>query len=173
MGGDDILATYESGSIRLANGLGSVGVPAIRFEQYVTFKQRGFVFATVIHPSAIVSTHAVLSEGVQVMAGAVVQAGASIGENPIINTNASVGHDCYLEDHIHVAPGATLSGGVHVGRASHIGAGATVIQGIQIGDRCVVGAGAVVVNHIAAQSTVVGVPAKPVDSVQNSKVGGK
>jgi len=94
------------------------------------------------------------------MAGAVVQAGCRIGENVIVNTRASIDHDCDIEAHAHVAPGAVLSGCVHVGERAHIGAGATVIQGLTIGAGAIVGAGAVVVDGIPDGVTVVGVPAR-------------
>ena len=47
----------------------------------------------------------------------------------IVNTNSTIEHDVVLEDWVHVAPGATISGGVTVGRFSMIGAGATIIEG--------------------------------------------
>ena len=43
-----------------------------------------------------------------------------------------------------------------------IGAGAKIIGGVTIGDSARVGANAVVVHDVAAGSTVVGIPAKPV-----------
>jgi acetyltransferase-like isoleucine patch superfamily enzyme len=44
-----------------------------------------------------------------------------------------------------------------------VGIGATVIQGVTIGDRAVVGAGAVVIRDVAPDTTVVGVPAAPLE----------
>ena len=58
---------------------------------------------------------------------AVVQPGAQIGENAIINTRSVIEHDCVIEDHVHVATGAILAGGVRVGCMSMIGAGAVVV----------------------------------------------
>ena len=44
--------------------------------------------------------------------------------------------------------GATLSGGIQVGKTVHVGAGATIVQNIKIGDGCFIAAGAVVVGDI-------------------------
>jgi UDP-N-acetylbacillosamine N-acetyltransferase len=55
-----------------------------------------------------------------------------------------------------------LSGNVHVGSRSHVGAGATVIQGVHIGADTIVGAGAVVLSDVPESSTVVGIPARPI-----------
>ncbi len=160
LGNDNIATEFPPSEVQLVNGLGSVGTPAKRRQLYDKFKALGFCFATVVHPSAIVASDVVLGEGAQVMAGSVIQPGCSIGCNCIINTRASIDHDCIVGDHAHIAPGATLSGGISVGEATHIGTGATVIQGISIGNNAVVAAGAVVVKDIHARTKVRGVPAR-------------
>jgi UDP-3-O-[3-hydroxymyristoyl] glucosamine N-acyltransferase len=71
-----------------------------------------------------------VAEGAVVMDGVVVNDGATtMGRGVIVNTNSTIEHDVELADWVHVAPGATISGGVTVGRFSMIGAGATVIEG--------------------------------------------
>jgi len=71
-----------------------------------------------------------------------------------------VDHDCQIGDHVHIAPGAALSGSVMMGEGCHVGVGATVMQGKTIGQGAVVGAGAVVVDDVAPGVTVYGVPAR-------------
>lgn len=160
LGGDERLADFSPRKISLANGIGSVRLPILRRKVFERAKQLGFVFGAVIHPQSCVSPHAVLGEGVQVMAGAVVQAGARIGENCIINSGAVIDHDCVLGGHVHVAPGATLSGGVIIGNNCHIGTGAVMINGVTLGADSVVGAGAVVISSHPGGVTLIGVPAK-------------
>lgn len=160
LGGDALLARFASGSVRLANGLGSVGLPGIRRTLYETLVARGYQFETIVHPGAIVSRYAVLGKGVQVMAGAIVQAGATLAENVLVNTHASVDHGCAIGAHCHLAPGSTLSGNVTLGRNCHVGTGAVMIQGVEVGEGSVIGAGAVVVGDHGPHSTLVGVPAR-------------
>jgi UDP-perosamine 4-acetyltransferase len=160
LGGDHVLERHAPGSVRLVNGLGSVRETRSRTALFNTFKTKGYAFATVVHPSAVVASDAILGEGAQVMAGAVLQPGCSLGEDVIINTRVSVDHDCSIGPHVHLAPGVTLSGDVHIGGGSHIGTGAAVVQGVRIGKDCLVAAGAVVVSNVADGATVRGVPAK-------------
>lgn len=160
LGGDDVVNEYPPSEIQLVNGLGSVGLPVNRQQLFEKFKGMGYKFATVIHPSAVIASGVILGEGAQVMAGVVIQPGSHIGINSIINTRASVDHDCTIGDHVHIAPGVTMSGGVTVGTCSHIGTGATVIQGLSIGNGCLVAAGAVVTKYIADGTMVRGVPAR-------------
>ena len=119
-------------------------------------------FIMTIHPSAVVSKYAKIGKGSQVLATSVINADATIGNHCIINSGAIVEHDCVLEDYVHVAPNATLGGGVKVGESSHIGIGATIIQNISIGKNVIIGAGAVVTHNIPDNCTAVGIPAKPV-----------
>ncbi len=160
LGGDEIVGKFSPAETLLVNGIGSVGLSIIRQQIFIRFKEIGYNFATVIHPSAVIASDVVLGEGTQVMAGAIIQPGCCIGNNTIINTRTSVDHDCMIGAHVHIAPGVTLSGGVTIGEASHIGTGAIIIQGIIIGRQSVVGAGSLLLKDVCSLDTVVGVPAK-------------
>lgn len=162
IGGDDEVMKHPPESVRLVNGVGSIRVTPWRRKLFERFKNLGYKFFVVVHPSAIISGDVGLGEGVQVMAGVVVQAGCSIGMNAIVNTHATVDHDCLIGDHSHIAPGVTISGGVRIGENTHIGTGAIVLQGVAIGRDCLVGAGAVVTCDVPDGETVAGVPAKQI-----------
>ena len=160
LGPDKAILEHDPSDVLLVNGLGSVGAGSARRRLFDSFISRGYRFAGVVHPRSVIASTVLLSEGIQIMAGAVIQAGAHIGENAIINTRASVDHDCRIAAHVHVAPGATLSGGVIAQTGALIGTGATIIEGITIGPHALVGAGAVVLRNVPAHSTVVGNPGR-------------
>jgi len=160
IGDDSVLSEYALDSVHLVNGLGSVHLPNARTAVFEKFKEKGFTFATIIHPSAIVAQDVILGEGCQLMAGSVIQPGCRIGVNTIVNTNSSLDHDCLIGDHVHISPGVTLSGDVHIGNGVHLGVGATVTQGVTIGENSLVGAGSVVIANVLKNAKVMGVPAK-------------
>ena len=163
IGNDEMVLNYPTDEVRLVNGLGSVTSTADRKRLFVDFKSKGYGFAGINHPSAVIAREVSLAEGVQVMAGAVIQPGCALGENTIVNTGASVDHDCSIGAHVHLAPGTTLSGGVEVGSETHIGTGATVIQGIRLGEGSLIAAGALVTEDVPDNVTVMGIPAKVVE----------
>lgn len=159
IGDDNIVLEHKPESVELVNALGSVRLPAKRKNLFDKFKDRGFTFASVIHPSAVIASDVEIREGAQIMAGAIIQPGSRIGLNTIVNTKTSVDHDCIIGDHVHLAPGTTISGGVTVGAGVHIGVGATVIQGVRIGDNSLIGAGSLVLKDVPKGAKVMGVPA--------------
>lgn len=161
LGGEERLAEHPPGAVLLVNAVGSAGRTAARRAAFERLKARGYAFATLVHPAALLASDVALGEGAQVMAGAVLQAGVRLAENAIVNTGAIVDHDGRVAAHCHVATGARLAGEVTLGEGVHVGAGATIIQGLAVGAEAIVGAGAVVLRDVAAGAVVVGVPARP------------
>lgn len=160
IGDDSEILKYKTDEIELVNGIGSVGNTSIRQKVFSSLKEKGYVFRSVIHETAILSKRARLGEGVQLLAGAIVNTESEIGDNTIINTKTSIDHGCIIGKHCHIAPGSVLSGCVTVGNGTHIGTGSSIIQGINIGSNVLIGAGSVVVNDVPDNVTVFGVPAK-------------
>lgn len=120
----------------------------------------GLKHASLVHPTAMVASDAVLSEGSQVLIGTVVATCVRVGACSIINSRASIDHDCVIGNGVHIGPGATLCGQIEVGDGVFVGAGATILPRIKIGPDATVGAGAVVTKDVPPGVTVVGVPAR-------------
>lgn len=155
-----ILKKYNPKDIFLVNGIGSTDIPNERATSFEKLKKMGFYFYSVIHKTTYYSSDIVIGEGAQLLARSTILTGSKIGCNTIINTSASIDHDCVIGDHVHIAPGAILSGGVKVADFCHIGVGATIIQGVRIGKNSLIAAGGVVISDLPENSRVAGVPAK-------------
>jgi sugar O-acyltransferase (sialic acid O-acetyltransferase NeuD family) len=162
LGDDDALFEPVHADCELVNGIGSVGAKGDRLWRrsiQERLEAQGRSFTGVRHPSAIVSPFAEVDPTAQLLARSVVQAGARIGRGVIINTGVIVEHDCQIGVFCHCAPGALLSGMIHLGENMHIGAGAVVMQGLQLTGGGVVAAGAVVIRSYDGGGPLVGVPA--------------
>lgn len=112
------------------------------------------------HEKAFVADDVKIGLGSQILASASVCANTVIGRGCIINTGAIVDHECILEDGVHICPGATLAGCVHVGQYAMIGTGAVILPRIKIGAMCTIGAGSVVTKDVPHGAVVVGNPAR-------------
>jgi UDP-perosamine 4-acetyltransferase len=148
-------------------GIG-IGDSRLRCELGREILRAGGSLPALIHPSAVVASQVRIGHGSVLMAGCIVQCGSILEEFVVVNTSASVDHDAHLGEGTHVCPGAHLGGDVRTGSRAFIGVGAAVIPGTRIGEEAVIGAGAAVVRDVAARTTVVGCPARPI-----SKSGGR
>jgi len=102
-----------------------------------------------IHPAARLGRRLVIDHGM----------GVVIGET------AQIGDDCYLYHQVTLGVARTMSGKRHptIGNNVIIGAGAKVLGPITVGDNARIGSNAVVVEPVPSDTTVVGIPARPVD----------
>ncbi len=71
-------------------------------------------------------------------------------------------HDGGIWVYRDTSPEVELFGPIRVGNNVFLGAGVKVLPGVTIGDNVVIGAGAVVVSDIPANCVAVGLPAKPI-----------
>ncbi len=136
----------------------AVGPPAGK--RVLAERYAGRPFATLIHPTAVVSASARLGQGVVVGPLALVSANATVEDHVLINAYASVGHDVRVGACATLSCHVDLTGGVSVGRESFFGSGARVIPNTQIGERCSIGAGAVVVRRTGDDATLFAAPAR-------------
>ena len=148
LGDDQVIQEFSPDEVELINGIGFLPGNPLRWELAKDFRNKGFSFSQIIHPTACIAENVIICQGAQVMAGSVLQPGVEVGEDCIINTGVLIDHDCYIGANCHLSPGVTLCGDVRIGNNTHIGAGVTVIQGIEIGDNAIVAAGSVVYKNI-------------------------
>jgi sugar O-acyltransferase (sialic acid O-acetyltransferase NeuD family) len=127
-----------------------------------------FELVNALHPSANLARNVTLGKNTVIAAGALVCAHCQIGDSVILNTGCIVDHESLIGTATHICPGARLAGRVTVESGAFVGIGATIIQSIHIGYEAVVGAGAVVTADVAPLSTVVGVPAKEIKTIQKT-----
>jgi len=131
---------------KLSHALWRARLPlAARFSSHIARWLTGIE----IHPAAKLGRRLVIDHGM----------GVVIGET------AEIGDDCYLYHQVTLGVARTQGGKRHptVGNNVIIGAGAKVLGPITVGDNARVGSNAVVLDPVPPDTTVVGIPARPVD----------
>ncbi len=99
--------------------------------------------------------------GALLFAGVTVTVNVHVEPFAMISMHSTLAHECRIGRGSVLNPSVNVSGGVVVGDGVLIGTGAQIIQYLRIGRGATVGAGAVVIKDVSEDTTVVGVPARP------------
>lgn len=149
---------------RLEEAVVAIGNNQVREGFFSQLIQTGLALPVLIHPSATVSSSAVIGPGTVICGHAFIGPAVVIGADCIVNTGANIDHDCLLADHVHIGPGVNLAGEIEIGCQTFMGIGANVIPGIHIGNRVIIGAGSTVISDVSDDITAVGTPAREIHS---------
>jgi len=128
-----------------------------------TLAEAGCDFFSAVHDSATISDTASLGRGLTVNAESYLGPGVDVRNHVLVDSCVNISHDVHLSAGATITPGVTLAGSVVIGTESYLGPGATVVRDVTVGDNAIVGAGAVVTEDVPPETTVVGVPASPLD----------
>ncbi len=142
---------------------------------------------TVIYPSTrighrfrtghnvLIREDTLIGNDVLIGTNSVVDGNCEIGDNVSVQTNVYITTNTTIEDEVFMGPcsvtsndkymvrGAKLIGPL-IKRGARIGANATILPGVVVGEGAVVGAGSVVTRDVGDGETVVGNPARRLDS---------
>lgn len=114
-----------------------------------------------------------ITERTKAKTGIEIHPGAQIGKNFFIDHGFGVviGETSIIGDDVSIFHGVTLGGLENIKTKRHptignnvvIGAGAKILGNITIGNNCKIGANSVVLKNVEDNTTVVGIPGKPIE----------
>lgn len=142
----------------------ALGDPVKKYELRKRLEKiQSIKFPSLIHPSAILLDRESIKigEGTVITAGCILTCNISLGNHVLINLNCTIGHDVDVGHFASIMPSVNVSGNVRIGARALIGSGVNIINGSAIGMNSIVGSGAVVVRSVPEDTTVAGIPAKP------------
>lgn len=143
----------------------AIGDPQIRQKKVESLPEHT-EYATIVHPSAIVSNWVSIGEGTIITAGCVITCQIKLGKHVQLNLNTTVAHDCIIGNYCTIAPGVAISGNCTIGDRVYIGTNAGIREKLDICSDVTIGMGAVVLKPIKEKGVYFGNPAK---SKKNTK----
>lgn len=115
-------------------------------------------YLSLIHPTATISSSAIIGKGVIIQPGVVIGAYTRIGNCVCVGANTTIGSHCIVNDF------SVIESGVHIGNEclidekSHIFMGVNVINKVSIGKYTIINTGSMVNRDISGWKYVSGVP---------------
>ena len=90
--------------------------------------------ATLVHPTAVVSSSVSVGKGTVICSHVTCQPGCSIGSNSIVRAGANLGHDAKVSDFVDIGPNCTLCGYSNVAKGVHVAPNSVVRDGVSVGE---------------------------------------
>lgn len=142
------------------NGISSVG--SFRKRQSIVERCRAPAerFATIVHPSAVVSPRASVGRGCVILANSVICPEAVLEDHVLILQCSTVNHHTRVGTHATLSAGVTLLGYVDIGHSGFVGGGSSVAPYVKVGRGALVGMGSAVIRDVPAGAVVAGNPAR-------------
>lgn len=143
-----------------------IGTPHVKLKLAAELEQRfpRLEWPSLVHPTVQFDRDSTKVErGVVLCAGSVGTVNLEFREFSMVNLLCTMGHESVIGRGAVLNPTVNISGGVTVGGGVLIGTGAQILHYLNIGDNATVGAGAVVTKNVEPGTTVVGIPAKPIN----------
>lgn len=143
----------------------AIGDSRLRKRLVDRLAESGRRFATLVHPGVMKSAYVSIGEGSTICAGTILTTNISIGKHCLLNLYCKVGHDSTLGDFTSCMPAVNIAGDVIIEQGCYFGLNACIINQKRVGEWSIIGAGAAVVKDIPARSLAVGVPARPIKTL--------
>lgn len=140
----------------------ALAFPDVKAKVVSMLKGKGAKFATIIHPTALISKYAEIGEGVVITPRSNVNVDAKVG-NFVSILGSGIGHDAIVGDYSTLSGRCSINGHVQIGSKVYMACGVSVAPSKKIGDGAHVGMGSVVITNIKSGVHVFGNPAKKID----------
>ncbi len=137
-----------------------IGDSLVREKIMEDMKQKGAVFTSLIHPTAVIADNCTIGEGVIIYPFALVSDNAAVGDGCIINMYSSVAHDVHLGKCCTISAHCDVTGKCMLGDRVFMGSSSHIVPNSKIGSDVYICAGSTVMTRVRDGMKVLGNPAR-------------
>lgn len=140
-----------------------IGGSKTRAALYEVVSLLGGEVQTLISKYSFVGPYGVfIGEGSCIMTSSIIECDVTVGKGSLINNGAILSHDSTIGSFCEISPGAKILGRARINDFTEVGTNAVILPDRIVGKNCKIGAGAVVTKNVPDNSTIVGIPARPI-----------
>lgn len=140
----------------------AIALPKVKKIVVEILQSRGAKFATIVHPTAIVSEFCKIGDGVIITANAKISPNVKVG-NFVTLLGSGLGHDAIVEDFCTITGNCSINGYVTLGEGAFIGSNSCIAPGKKVGAWALVAMGSMVIMNVRPNTKVMGNPAKKIN----------
>lgn len=122
-----------------------------RRDLYTNLKLKGFKFANIISPYAIISGR-IEGDNCWIADQVVIDFNTVIHSNVYIKVGVYISTNCVIQSHCFIGAKSMIAGACSIGEQSFIGIHSTIFDEVNIGDKCLVGACSVIKRNLPSYS---------------------
>ncbi|MFY8166708.1 MAG: hypothetical protein ACOVJ8_08960 [Sediminibacterium sp.] len=112
-------------------------------------------FASLVHPTAVISDTASVGEGVVIYPNVTLSSMVKVGHDVFLCGNTFLGHECEIGNHCILSVGNFLASDVHVGDCCYLGVGVMVRHQLSIGQNSLIGMGSKLVKNVKPYTKII------------------
>ena len=140
----------------------AIAFPGVKEKVVSVLKSKGAEFATVIHPTSIVSEFCHLGEGIIITPRCKISPNVTV-EDFVTILGCGVGHDACIGTYSTLSGYCAICGHVSIGKRVFVGTSAVVAPSKKIGDDAFIAMGSMVISNVKAGKKVMGNKARKID----------
>ena len=137
----------------------AVAIPTTKKRVVGKLKNKNAKFATIIHPTAIVSQFCTIGEGLVITPNAKISPNVIVGDFVTL-LGSGLGHDSKIGDFCTITGNCSISGHVELNEGVFVGSNSCIAPKKKIGAWAYVGMGSMVISNVKPNTKVMGNPAK-------------
>lgn len=135
------------------------GSPELKRKIVGIMKAKGAKFATIIHPTALLSPFAHYGEGFIMFPYSKLSCNSTVGDFVTL-LSTPIGHDNVIGDYTVISGGCNIVRNVKIGQDVFLAAGVCIAQDVIIGDGAYLGLGSVILKDVKPGAKMFGNPAR-------------